>query len=99
MQYNIWYKTSWKEVTLKDLVGPRFGVFQGEHGKIKVWHESQKMETLRDGSTIFQVEVAGTYGIKFWIMSWGSKALVVEPESLRDEIRAEAQTMPEKYGK
>jgi len=36
--------------------------------------------------------------IKFWIMSWGSKALVIEPGSLRDEIRAEAETMLEKYG-
>jgi len=30
-------------------------------------------------------------------MSWGSKAEVYEPESLRDEIRTEAQSVLEKY--
>ena len=32
-------------------------------------------------------------------MSWGSNALVLEPNSLRDEIRVEAEKMLEKYGK
>jgi predicted DNA-binding transcriptional regulator YafY len=32
-------------------------------------------------------------------MSWGSKALVLEPETLREEIRVEAEAMAEKYGK
>jgi len=31
-------------------------------------------------------------------MSWGSKALVLEPESLRDEIRTETKAMLKKYG-
>jgi len=31
------------------------------------------------------------------IMSWGSKVMILEPESLRDEIRAEAEAMLEKY--
>ena len=31
--------------------------------------------------------------IKFWIMSWGSHALVLEPEFLRDEIRAEVKSL------
>jgi predicted DNA-binding transcriptional regulator YafY len=35
--------------------------------------------------------------VKFWIMSWGSKALVLEQESLRDEIRAEAEMMLHRY--
>ena len=37
--------------------------------------------------------------IKFWIMNWGSHALVIEPESLRDEIVAEAEAMLGKYTK
>jgi len=100
-----------KEFDLEDFMRPSFGVFQGEPVKIrvwfaadiagyikeKVWHESQKMETLEDGSIIFEAEVAGTEEIKFWIMSWGSKAEILEPESLRDEIRAEAEVMSERY--
>jgi predicted DNA-binding transcriptional regulator YafY len=41
--------------------------------------------------------VAGTEEIRFWIMSWGSKAEVIEPESLREAIQAEAETVLEKY--
>jgi predicted DNA-binding transcriptional regulator YafY len=43
--------------------------------------------------------VAGTDEIKFWIMSWGSHALVLEPKSLREEIRAETELMLDRYNK
>ncbi|MBK5102381.1 MAG: WYL domain-containing protein, partial [Desulfobacteraceae bacterium] len=42
---------------------------------------------------------AGTEEIRFWAMSWGSKAEVLEPESLREEIRSEAERISEIYGK
>jgi hypothetical protein len=67
--------------------------------KEKIWHESQEIHTQKDGSIIFEAEVAGTDEIKFWIMSWGSKAEVLEPESLRDEILREAEVMLERYKK
>ena len=44
-------------------------------------------------------EVAGADEIKFWIMNWGSKALVLEPASLREEIRSEALAMLENYSR
>ena len=102
-----------EDFSLDEFVGPSFGVFQGEPIKIKIWfspdvagyikekiwHESQKVEQQRDGSIIFEAEVAGTEEIKFWIMSWGAKAEVLEPESLRDEIREEAEVILERYKK
>jgi len=45
----------------------------------------------------FSSEVAGTDEIKFWIMSWGSKAEVLEPTSLREEIRREAEAVMNTY--
>jgi predicted DNA-binding transcriptional regulator YafY len=100
-----------EDFSLDEFTGPSFGVFQGEPVKVKVWfhpdaagyikekiwHETQELHTQKDGSIIFEAEVAGTDEIKFWVMSWGSKALVLEPESLRDEIRAEAEAMQEEY--
>jgi len=50
-------------------------------------------------SDIFEAEVAKTDEIKFWLMSWGSYALALEPESLRDDIGVETETMLEKYSK
>ena len=81
-----------------------FGVFQGQpvHVKVrftskvagyikeKVWHSSQKISEQRDGSVILEVDVAGTKEIKHWILRWGAQARVLEPDSLREEIRSEA---------
>lgn len=100
-----------EDFSLEDFVGPSFGVFQGEPVKVKVWfapdvagyikekiwHDSQQIEEGVDGSVIFEAEVAGTDEIKFWIMSWGSHALVLEPEYLKEEIRAEAEETAERY--
>jgi len=44
-------------------------------------------------------EVPGTNEIKFWIMSYGSNALVLEPESLRKEIRTEVEGLLNRYEK
>jgi len=100
-----------EDFSLEEFMGPSFGVFQGEPVMVKVWfdpgvagyirekiwHESQKIIQQDDGSIIFEAEVAGTEEIKFWVMSWGASALVLEPESLGDEIRAEAKAILEKY--
>jgi predicted DNA-binding transcriptional regulator YafY len=81
-----------------------FGVFQGQpvHVKVhftsdaagyvkeKIWHASQKLSEKSDGSVILEVDVAGTQEIKHWILRWGSQAQVLEPDSLREEIRSEA---------
>jgi predicted DNA-binding transcriptional regulator YafY len=102
-----------EDFSLDDFIRPSFGVFQGEpigvkiwfgvdvsgYIKEKIWHESQKIQDLEDGSIIFEAVVAGTDEVKFWAMSWGSKAEVLEPEPLRDEIKAEAAKVSEKYTK
>lgn len=65
--------------------------------KEKVWHESQKIHPKPDGSIIFEAQVAGTDEIRFWIMTWGSKAVVLAPESLRGEIKREAESIARNY--
>ena len=64
----------------------------------KIWHDTQDIVSQNDGSIIFEAEVAGTEEIKYWVMSWGAKALVLEPVSLREEIRAESEAILGKYG-
>jgi predicted DNA-binding transcriptional regulator YafY len=66
--------------------------------KEKIWHDTQEIVPQKDGSIIFEAEVAGAEEVKFWVMSWGSKALVLEPESLREEIRAESESLLGKNG-
>ena len=100
-----------EDFSLEDFIGPSFGVYQGEPAHIKVWfhpdvagyikekiwHESQQIHPQDDGSIIFEADVAGTDEIRFWIMTWGSQAEVLEPESLREEIRTEAEMMAIRY--
>ena len=44
-----------------------------------------------------ECEIAMSKGVEFWGMSWGSHALVLEPESLREEIRAEVEVILHRY--
>ena len=102
-----------EDFNFEDFIRPSFGVFQGEpvHIKVrfspdvagyikeKIWHESQDMKGQKDGSIIFEADVAGSDEIKFWIMSWGSHAQVLEPESLKSEIKTEAELMAGRYAR
>jgi predicted DNA-binding transcriptional regulator YafY len=102
-----------EDFDFEDFMRPSFGVYQGKPVKVKIWfspdaagyikekiwHDTQKIVPQKDGSIIFEAEVAGTEEIKFWVMSWGPKAMVIEPSFLRQEIKAEAEAMAEKYSK
>ena len=102
-----------EDFSFEEFTGQSFGVFQGEpiHVKVwfssdvagyikeKIWHESQEIISQDDGSIIFEAEVAGTDEIKFWILSWGSKAELLEPHSLSDAIRQEAELMVQIYSR
>jgi predicted DNA-binding transcriptional regulator YafY len=101
-----------EEFDFEEFMRPSFGVFQGEPVKVKIWfspdaagyirekiwHDTQEIVPQKDGSIIFEAEVAGTDEIRFWVMSWGSKAEVLEPESLREEIRKETEAVMSIYG-
>ena len=96
---------------VEDFMQTSFGVFHGKPEDVKIrfaadiagyikektWHQTQKITPQKDGSIIFEARVAGTDEIKYWLMSWGGKAEVLRPESLRDEMISEAQNMLQCY--
>ena len=100
-----------QDFNVDEFMKSSFGVFHGEPVRVKVWfaaeiadyirekiwHATQIIEVLDDGAIIFEAEVAGIAEIKFWILKWGAKARVLEPESLRNEIRLEAEVMLQNY--
>ena len=55
----------------------------------KRWHASQILTPQRDGSLIAEFQLTATEEIKAWVLSFGAKAEVLEPESLREEISQE----------
>ncbi len=100
-----------EDFSTEDFMRSSFGTFVGSLTTVKIhfetdiagyiqertWHESQEIESQEDGSIIFKVTVAGTDEIKFWVLNWGAKATVLEPDSLRDEIKSEAEAMAANY--
>jgi predicted DNA-binding transcriptional regulator YafY len=96
-----------EEFDVDDFMRSSFGVYHGKPEKVKVlfsadiaeyikekiWHESQKLHDNPDGSVLFEADVACTKEFKAWVMRWGAKAIVLEPEKLRDEIQAETVEM------
>lgn len=57
------------------------------------WHHTQHIRNLKNGSVIVSFQIPINYEIISWILSYGSKALVIEPASLRVRIVQEAKAM------
>ena len=100
-----------QDFKVEEFMQSSFGVFHGQPQNVrirfapevagyiseKIWHRTQKIKPQKDGSLIFEARVAGTEEIRFWLMTWGSKAEVLAPATLRDEIAAEAKAMLQNY--
>ena len=101
-----------EDFSVKTLMDSSFGVFRGNPEKVKIyfspsvsgyimekqWHKTQKIIPRANGSIIFEAEIAITEDFRSWIMGWGSGAMVIEPESLKEQIREEAKKMLGNYG-
>jgi predicted DNA-binding transcriptional regulator YafY len=73
--------------TVKIRISPDWARWVGE----KIWHESQKITKLSDGSLEMAFRVAGLEEIKRWILSFGPEAQVLEPSRLKQMVRADLQ--------
>ncbi len=61
------------------------------------WHHSQQLTEEPDGSLLFEVEVNEPREVGWWVLQWGPEAEVLEPESLRQELRETAQRLANLY--
>src|SRR5258706_7486109 len=57
----------------------------------RVWHESQSMEDLPDGSVRLVLQVAPGWELKSWIKGFLPHVRLLKPVSLRDEIAGELE--------
>ena len=99
------------DFNIEDFMSSSFGVFQGNPEKVKIhftkeiaeyikeknWHATQVLHQQDDGSIIFEADVAGLEEIRFWVLSWGSRAIVISPESLKLAIQEEIRGMNQNY--
>lgn len=73
------------------------------------WHESQRLQWLANGETLFEAQpeepealiatfkLSNVVEFKRWILSFGDSAEVIRPESLRQEIRSELLSAADRY--
>lgn len=65
--------------------------------KERTWHPSQTLKTAAGGRVELSMQVGGTAEIRSWVLSFGSGAEVLEPESLRAEVERELAAALRRY--
>ncbi|HEX9022325.1 MAG TPA: WYL domain-containing protein, partial [Geobacteraceae bacterium] len=53
----------------------------------RLWHPSQKITALPDGSIVLSFEAGGKMEIISWLLSYGKFAEVIKPMELREEVQ------------
>lgn len=61
------------------------------------WHDSQNIEEETEEEVIFSFRVHPTYEFKSLVLSLGKDGRVVEPASLREEMKSELAEMLDRY--
>jgi proteasome accessory factor B len=63
----------------------------------RTWHPSQQLTRRRGGALELAMEVGGAAEVRSWVLSFGSGAEVLAPESLREDVRAELAQAAARY--
>ena len=63
----------------------------------RTWHASQALQQLPGGGLELTMEVGGAADLRTWVLSFGSGAEVLAPDSLRREVAAELRRAAKRY--
>lgn len=77
----------------------RFDSYQARFMREMLLHPSQEIQELDDEGIIIKMKIGGLGEVKRWVLSFGRHAEVLEPESLRKEIREELEACQKQYEK
>lgn len=76
----------------------RFTAEWAAYAREREWHASQQVEELPDGGVELAMEVGGRFELANWVLSFGEGAEVLEPDSLREEVRSRLKSALAQYG-
>ena len=62
-----------------------------------VWHKTQQLEFLDDGSLEYRASVSGLDEIAWWILGYGDQAEVLKPAKLRTLVAGRISKMQAIY--
>ena len=75
----------------------RFSPIKSRWIRDQVWHKDQKTKVLGDGSLELTFPVADFSEIKMEILKHGDMVEVIKPKSLRELMKAEAESIAKIY--
>ncbi len=84
--------------SLKQKVRVRFDKSAVRYVCEKRFHSSQQNEIQSDGSAIVHFLLSSLIEIRSWVLSFGSRAEVLEPVELRTALRVEVDELAQVYG-
>lgn len=98
---------------IEQLLSSAWGIIWGEGVQVRLrfsrdvawrvresrWHPTQSLEDLADGGVEMRLTVASLMELGRWLRGWGDVVEVLEPASLREELRAEAVRLARLYSK
>jgi len=61
------------------------------------WHPDQKLRTRPDGSLVLAFRCRESYQVAAWVASWRSHVTVIEPQTLREELRDLGRELATRY--
>ncbi len=75
----------------------RFAAGVARYVKEHHWHASQQLIRESDGSLRLEMELSSLQEVKSWVLSFGAKAIVLEPEELRQAIEQDVKSLLRLY--
>ena len=75
----------------------RFPADQARYIQERSWAKDQKITKSKNGSIVLTMNTSGWYDVKRWILSFGPEAELLEPQEMREELKAAAQEMASLY--
>lgn len=97
---NEFFGSSWGIVVEGEVKTVRLRIEEPEIMRIMeetIWHPSQMLERQKDGSMIMTLRVTDTVDLFSWILGWGDRIEVLEPDELRKAIIETAESMLDVY--
>lgn len=71
--------------------------YQGWYEIQKAWPDSVKFSQQEDGSYLFTLKTASSYGLRKWLMGMGASATLIKPESMKQQLKEELEKMLKAY--
>jgi proteasome accessory factor B len=69
----------------------RFEPQVADYIREKRWHDSQQLRELKDGSLELRLKLSSLAEVARWVLSWGGRAIVLQPPELAEAVRAAAR--------